>query len=381
MAEVLLVIGGLYLLGKQMAKPLKYEDEPQEEEHYMAGGVSNQNEPVLPIANDNRARLMYDKLGMANSPLNQFGSSILYDQRSITLGTGITPVDRSIVPNMQVTAPDTTRPVYGTPTLDQRDLAASYITNVQRNVRPVAPTMVGKGLGVGPDVPAAGGLQQDYRILQENINEYKLTTLPGLPGTGAARYPQGPLPVNVPNVSSYVDGTGNIITIPKVTKEPNRVVDGIQVGPEQGAKYLMTPVSDYVYTSQPTIKDQTLHQGNYGFAKGQTSLAPTQRGMYYDPSGNRSQTTQMGQSYLAPPGGRGQITPVTSSMTSMPQEKTPVPFTNPMATRSQQYVPPSYIDQNPYKEQMNPYGTPEYMRITADINRQNPVAVRPYALN
>ena len=57
-----------------------------------------------------------------------------------------------------------------------------YVSGKMNNFGPVEKQLVGSGLGVGPDVPAYGGYQQVFRVLPNNVNGYKLTTLPGRSG-------------------------------------------------------------------------------------------------------------------------------------------------------------------------------------------------------
>ena len=65
--------------------------------------------------------------------------------------------------------------------------ARSVNSHQHNNVMPAEQLRVGPGLGVGPEVAATGGFQQFYRQLPLNINEYKLTQLPGrlVPGSEA----------------------------------------------------------------------------------------------------------------------------------------------------------------------------------------------------
>lgn len=56
----------------------------------------------------------------------------------------------------------------------------------QNNVLPAEQLRVGPGMGVGPDVAATGGFHQFYRQLPLNVNEYKLTQLPGGVNHGAS---------------------------------------------------------------------------------------------------------------------------------------------------------------------------------------------------
>jgi hypothetical protein len=64
--------------------------------------------------------------------------------------------------------------------------ARSINSMTHNNVLPAEQLRVGPGLGVGPEVAATGGFQQFYRQLPLNVNEYKLTQLPGRLVPGAA---------------------------------------------------------------------------------------------------------------------------------------------------------------------------------------------------
>ncbi len=71
------------------------------------------------------------------------------------------------------------QPVYD---VSQRE----YVTNKMNNVNPNPWTRVGPGIGVGPNVPAYGGKQQLFRVLPVNVNEHRLTQLPGRPAAPPA---------------------------------------------------------------------------------------------------------------------------------------------------------------------------------------------------
>ena len=53
------------------------------------------------------------------------------------------------------------------------------VTNKMNNVNPADKVYVGRGLGLDPNVPAAGGFQQFFRVLPNNINDERMHTLPG----------------------------------------------------------------------------------------------------------------------------------------------------------------------------------------------------------
>jgi hypothetical protein len=66
------------------------------------------------------------------------------------------------------------------------DKARMIQSKLQNNVLPTEQLRVGPGMAVGPDVAATGGFHQFYRQLPLNVNEYKLTQLPGRPNHGAS---------------------------------------------------------------------------------------------------------------------------------------------------------------------------------------------------
>ena len=64
--------------------------------------------------------------------------------------------------------------------------ARSVNSNKHNNVLPTEQLHVGPGIGVGPEVAAAGGFQSFYRQLPTNVGAYKLNTLPGRVNHGAS---------------------------------------------------------------------------------------------------------------------------------------------------------------------------------------------------
>jgi len=84
-----------------------------------------------------------------------------------------------------------------------------YDTGHMNNLSPVEKQMVGPGLGLGENTPAAGGFQQMLRINPINVGEYRLTTLPGRSGpaadvTGGRSAVVGQLTHNKPETTSYL---------------------------------------------------------------------------------------------------------------------------------------------------------------------------------
>ena len=62
-----------------------------------------------------------------------------------------------------------------------------YVSGIQNNVLPAEQTQVGRGVGVGTDVPASGGFHWSYRATPKNVNAYKKNNLPGRINPGVSR--------------------------------------------------------------------------------------------------------------------------------------------------------------------------------------------------
>lgn len=89
------------------------------------------------------------------------------------------PSKKEVIPFADVSREATKRP-YGQPVYDLSN--RQNVTNKMNNLAPVGRVMVGPGLGVRADVAATGGFQQFFRVLPNNINEERLTTLEGRNG-------------------------------------------------------------------------------------------------------------------------------------------------------------------------------------------------------
>ena len=110
-----------------------------------------------------------------------------------------------------------------------------YVSGQMNNLTPAPTTHVGRGLGLDPSVPAAGGYQQLYRVNPNNVGAYKLTTLPGriAPGgditggrpglvgelTHFAPSKTAYLPSRYPNVPGRAQGQGGALTGVDVRQE------------------------------------------------------------------------------------------------------------------------------------------------------------------
>jgi hypothetical protein len=110
-----------------------------------------------------------------------------------------------------------------------------YVSGQMNNLSPAPVTHVGRGIGLDPSVPAAGGYQQLYRVNPNNVGAYKLTTLPGriAPGgditggrsglvgelTHFAPSKTAYLPSRYPNVQGRAQGQGGAVTGVEVRPE------------------------------------------------------------------------------------------------------------------------------------------------------------------
>ena len=90
---------------------------------------------------------------------------------------------------------------------------------------PTDPIRVGPGLGLSPEVPAAGGFQQFFRIMPENVNGYRKNSLPGRTNPGAAPVKMG---ANIGEVNiSAQKPTWNLDRMPVVPSKCQVTAPGI----------------------------------------------------------------------------------------------------------------------------------------------------------
>jgi hypothetical protein len=77
------------------------------------------------------------------------------------------------------------------------------------NLSPIEKQLVGPGIAIGPEVPAAGGFQQIVRVNPENVGAHRLTTLPGRSGPahdvfGGRRGQMGDIANNRPEKTAFL---------------------------------------------------------------------------------------------------------------------------------------------------------------------------------
>jgi hypothetical protein len=152
---------------------------------------------------------------------------------------------KDAVANLQDITPANTRFPYGQPVYDLYN--REYITNKMNNVSPLeAPMNVGPGLGVGPEVRAAGGFQDYFRALPVNINEEKLTTLEGRDGTPSYFVKNG-----------GAGGIGDITHQAAASKAAYRAPGAYGGGGAQSALVAPEGRPDFLKTKKSTMRDET----------------------------------------------------------------------------------------------------------------------------
>ena len=152
---------------------------------------------------------------------------------------------KEAVPNLQDMTQTNGRFPFGQPVYDMYN--RQYVTNKMNNVNPLeSPNTVGPGLGVGPNVKAAGGFHDYFRALPNNINEEKLTTIEGRPGPPSAVVPSG-----------GAGGMGEITHNASQSKTVYRAPGAFGGGGAQGAMVAPEGRPDNLKTRKTTRRQET----------------------------------------------------------------------------------------------------------------------------
>lgn len=314
-----------------------------------------------------------------NTPTNN-NEAPLYD--SLT-GPYVVPPQtqrqKEAVPSFGVVAPNAGRNPYGQPVYNLYD--RQDVSGKMNSVQPNEKQYVGPGLGVGGSVPAFGGYQQLYRVMPNNVNGYKLTTLPGRTGPASAIVKNqakiGELtqerPEKVaaiwerrPPVKGRAEGQGGALTgmagrqnFERTKRQTNRSTttmrdDGLEFGAASR------------FISAPTVDDNpTRNKGDWNEQRVNDVAAPGisnfKGGYQIDPAlttgiraavnrGNKGRTGNAGRMNVRadPVNQIGSITAVRDSATTC-LLGTP----GPTAAVNQTYVKDKYYQFNPYKGQTN----------------------------
>jgi hypothetical protein len=149
-------------------------------------------------------------------------------------------------------------------------------SNKFHNVRPTKQVQVGRGLGVGPEVPATGGFHEFFRVMPKNVNEYRKTNLPG----------------NVNHGKSLVAREPNQVVMRKNNVDREFETRGY-TGVKSAGFNLQTSRADYSQTLDVanTLQDEPW----YGPADGDTFGV---RAPYGDVTHSRDDNTDRGKVYV-----------------------------------------------------------------------------------
>jgi len=280
---------------------------------------------------------------------------------------------KEAVANLQDVTPTNSRFPYGQPVYDLYN--REYVTNKQNNVSPLErPMNVGRGLGVGPNVRAAGGFHDFFRVLPTNINEERLTTLEGRAG------PANPVVKN--GGAAYI---GDITHEAAQSKSAYRAPGAYGGGGAQSALVGPEGRPDFLKTKKMTIRSET------GLRTDTLSEGPPQYNVYQPYAGSTDAYTDKrltrSSGYRSNPDREGNPArmnvrndPVNQvgagthyRVEAKPVQPGPMGITG--SNQGRGIVPPEYDDPlNEFKAQPNPRAQPEFLDIAIQQLEKNPLA-------
>jgi len=280
---------------------------------------------------------------------------------------------KEVVPNLQDITPTNSRMPYGQPVYDLYN--RQYVTNKQNNIAPLEqPMNVGPGLGVGPNVPAAGGFQDYFRALPINVNEEKLTTLEGRTG------PRNPF-IKSGGAAYIGDITHEAAQTKTAYRGPGAYGGGgaqsALVGPEGRPNFLKTKKT--TIRSETGLRTDTLSDGPPQYNVSQPYAAAKQS--YTDTTLTRSS----GYREKYDRGANGERMNVRSDPVnqvgagtqyraeSKPVQPGPMAITG--ANQGRGILPPEFDDPlNEFKAQPNPRAQSDFLDIAIQQLEKNPLA-------
>jgi hypothetical protein len=281
--------------------------------------------------------------------------------RGFSGGFRLPPKD--IAPSFADVVPNGTRFPFGQPVY-QTDGSREPVTNKMNNVTPADKKYVGRGLGLSPDTPASGGFQQFFRILPNNMNEERLTTLSGTWG--------GPANPVIKNGGTTL---GAISHPAKLSKTTSNYLPMQTRGQGQGGA-ITAPEGrpDFQKTRRTTNRQETgLRKDGLELGPGQYMVAEAYGSAYNDPmrwSKNRVNPDRAGN------GGRMNVRadPVgaVGANTNTRLEAGALPVRPADASRGSRYLPNQYDRLNVFKGQKDP--RTGNLNLANNVLKSNPFA-------
>jgi hypothetical protein len=270
---------------------------------------------------------------------------------------------KEIAPSFSDVTPSGTRFPFGQPVY-QTDGSREPVTNKMNNVTPADKKYVGRGLGLSPDTPASGGFQQFFRILPNNMNEERLTTLSGTWG--------GPANPNVKNGGTTLGAISHPAKLSKTTANYQPMQTRGQG--QGGAITAPEGRPDFQKTRRTTNRQETgSRQDGLELGPGQYMVAEAYNTAYNDPmrwSNNRVNPDRPGN------GGRMNVRadPVgaVGANTNTRLEAGALPVRPADASRGSRYLPNQYDRLNVFKGQKDPRS--DRLNLANNVLKSNPFA-------
>ena len=281
--------------------------------------------------------------------------------RGFSGGFRVPPKD--IAPSFADVTPSGNRFPFGQPVY-QTDGSREPVTNKMNNVTPADKKYVGRGLGLSPDTPASGGFQQFFRILPNNMNEERLTTLSGTWG--------GPANPTVKNGGTTLGAISHPAKLSKTTANYQPMQTRGQG--QGGAITAPEGRPDFQKTRRTTNRQETgLRKDGLEMGPGQYMIAEAYGSAYNDPmrwSKNRVNPDRPGN------GGRMNVRadPVgaVGANTNTRLEAGALPVRPADASRGSRYMPNQYDRLNVFKGQKD--FRSERLNLATNVLKGNPFA-------
>ena len=270
---------------------------------------------------------------------------------------------KEIAPSFADVTPNGARFPFGQPVY-QTDGSREPVTNKMNNVTPADKKYVGRGLGLSPDTPASGGFQQFFRILPNNMNEERLTTLSGTWG--------GPANPTVKNGGTTLGAISHPAKLSKTTANYQPMQTRGQG--QGGAITAPEGRPDFQKTRRTTNRQETgLRKDGLEMGPGQYMIAEAYGSAYNDPmrwSKNRVNPDRPGN------GGRMNVRadPVgaVGANTNTRLEAGALPVRPADASRGSRYMPNQYDRLNVFKGQKD--FRSERLNLATNVLKGNPFA-------
>lgn len=290
------------------------------------------------------------------------------DQKNSTPSTGrgfagdwrLKPKD--IAPNLSdAWTKDGKRFPFGQPVYDVS--ARENVSNKMNNLNPSEKVYVGRGLGLDPNVPAAGGFQQFFRVLPNNMNEERLTNLPGTWG--------GPANSVVKNGGTTM---GEITHHAKPSKAWYREPSQNRGQGQGGALTAQEGRPDFVKTRRTTNRQETGYRDdNLGDGPAGYFVRQAYDSTLLNNGMTRSTNNRVNPDRAANPGGmnvRQDPVGMIGAGTTTRLEAGPLPLRPADGSKNYRYIPNQYDKLNVFKGVENPMD----LELAKDVRSKNPLA-------